>query len=308
MSGNEIGSPGANVELGGAKVLVTGATGQVGAPVAERLAANSEVWAIARFSDASARDRLVRGGVRCETVDLETSDFSSLPDDFDYVVDFAVAKTNDFDRDLRANGEALGLLMRHCAGARAFLHCSSTAVYQPDGHRAFVETDPLGDNHRPFGFMPTYSIAKISAEVVARYAARAYELPTTIARLSVPYGDDFGWPRFHLAMMQSGKAVPVHVNAPSVYNPIHLDDIVRSLGPLLGAASVPATIVNWAGNDQVSIEEWCAHLGELTGLDPKLAPTDHTIESVACDVTKFQSIAGPCRVHWRDGLTRMVRR
>lgn len=296
------------VDLRGTKVLVTGATGQVGAPVAEQLAATAEVWAVARFSDPAARERLERAGVRCVVGDMEAGEYDDVPDDVDYVLDFAVAKTNDFDRDLRANGEGLGLLMRHCAAARAFLHCSSTAVYEPDGHRSFVETDPLGDNHRPFGFMPTYSIAKIAAEVVARFAARAYELPTTIARLSVPYGDDFGWPLFHLAMMRAGHPVPVHVNAPSLYNPIHVDDIVRSIPALLGAASVPATIVNWAGNDQVSIEEWCAHLGELAGVEPTFAPTTQTIESVACDVTRFQSIAGPCTVGWRDGFARMVRR
>ncbi len=289
-------------------MLVTGATGQVGAPVAERLVEVAEVWAVARFSDPAARERLERVGVRCVVGDLESGDFDNVPAEVDYVLDFAVAKTNDFDRDLRANGEGLGLLMQRCAAARAFLHCSSTAVYQPDGHRAFVETDPLGDNHRPFGFMPTYSIAKISAEVVARFAARAYELPTTIARLSVPYGDDFGWPRFHLAMIEAGKPIPVHPNAPSVYNPIHVDDIVRSIPALLGAATVPATIVNWAGNDQVSIEEWCAHLAAVAGRTAQFAPTAHTIESVACDVTKFIDIAGPNQVHWRDGLTRMATR
>jgi nucleoside-diphosphate-sugar epimerase len=294
------------VDLTGAKVLVTGATGQVGHGVAARLARRSDVWAIARFTDPRVREQLESAGVRCITVDLEAADFSDVPHDVDYVLDFAVAKTNDFDRDLRANGEALGLLMRHTAAARAFLHCSSTAVYEPNDHRAFVETDPLGDNHRPFGFMPTYSIAKISAEVVARYAARAYELPTTIARLSVPYGDDFGWPLFHLALMRAGRAIPVHTNAPSVYNPIHLDDIVDSLGALLGAAAVPATIVNWAGHDPVSIEDWCGHLGSLTGLTPQFAPTTATIESVVCDTTKYESIAGPTRVAWRDGLTRMV--
>lgn len=294
------------IDLSGAKVLVTGATGQVGLSVAERLAASGDVWAAARFSDTAARERLEAAGVRCVRADFEEGDFSGVPSDVDLVIDLAVAKTNDFDRDLRANGEALGLLMRHCAGVRAFLHCSSTAVYQPDGHRCFVESDPLGDNHRAFGFMPTYSIAKISAEVVARYAARAYDVPTTIARLSVPYGDTFGWPRFHLALMRAGRAVPVHTNAPSIYNPIHVDDIIASLGALLGAATVPATIVNWAGNDQVSIEEWCTHLGELTGIDATFAATDHTIESVACDVTRYQSIAGPCAVHWRDGFARLA--
>jgi nucleoside-diphosphate-sugar epimerase len=40
----------------------------------------------------------------------------------------------------------------------------------------------------------TYSISKIAAEAMARSCARRLKLPTTIARLNVPYGDRSGWP------------------------------------------------------------------------------------------------------------------
>ena len=117
--------------LSGEKVLITGATGQVALPVALALAADNDLWAIARFGDAGARDRLEKAGVTCVVVDFEQADFAGLPDDFAYVLNFGVAKSNDFDRDLAGNAEATGLLMAHCRSARAFLHCSSTAVYQP---------------------------------------------------------------------------------------------------------------------------------------------------------------------------------
>jgi len=292
--------------LSGERILITGATGQVGGPVATALAADNEVVAIARFGDAAARQRLQTAGVRCVTVDFEQADFSGLEGDFDVVLHFAVAKTNDFDRDLAANVEALGFLMTRTASARAFLHCSSTAVYEPDGHRRFAETDALGDNHRAFGFMPTYSISKIAAEAMARYGARANNLPTTIARLSVPYGDDFGWPVFQVAMLRGGMAVPVHVDAPSEYNPIHVDDIVAQIPALLDAASVPATVVNWAGDDVVSIEDWVGFLAEQIGLEATFQPTEQTIASVACDVSKRLSITGPCTVSWKDGFARMA--
>jgi nucleoside-diphosphate-sugar epimerase len=290
------------------RILITGATGQVGGPVAVALAsvAGNEVVAIARFGDADARARLEDAHVTCVRVDFEQADFSALEGDFDVALHFAVAKTNDFDRDLAANVEALGFLMERCRGARAFLHCSSTAVYEADGHRRFVETDPLGDNHRAFGFMPTYSINKIAAEAMARYGARAFSLPTTIARLSVPYGDTFGWPLFHLAMMRAGQPVPVHADAPSEYNPIHIDDIVAQIPALLAAASVPATIVNWGGDDVVSIEQWCDVIAKEAGVDAAFGPTDHTIASVACDTSRRVAITGPCRVDWRDGMTRLA--
>jgi nucleoside-diphosphate-sugar epimerase len=290
--------------MNGKRIVITGATGQVGLPVAQALAKENEVWAAARFSNPDARAQLEQSGVKCAVADLGTGDFTEVPNDVDYVLHFAVSRTDSFDRDLTDNAEATGLLMQHCRSAKAFLHCSSTAVYQSKGHDPISETDPLGDNHRVM--FPTYSIVKIASEAVARTTARLLNLPTVIARLNVPYGNNGGWPYFHVLMMQAGMEIPVHADAPSVYNPIHEDDIVAAIPKLLDAASVPATIVNLAGNDQVSIEEWCTYLGELTGLDPKFAPTNDTLESVATDLTKFHSIAGSTTVHWRDGLRRMA--
>ena len=48
----------------GSKILITGPTGQVAAPIARALAADNEVWGIARFSDPSARDGLEKAIVR----------------------------------------------------------------------------------------------------------------------------------------------------------------------------------------------------------------------------------------------------
>ena len=288
----------------GQKILVTGPTGQVAGPVAESLAAENEVWATARFSDESKKEAFEAKGIRCVKSDFETADFEALPADFDYVFNFGVAKTPDFDSDLRSNGEGLGLLMSHCRNAKGFLHCSTTGVYEADGHTAFVEESPLGDNHRVM--MPTYSISKISAEVVARFAAREFELPTIITRLNTPYGSNGGWPYYHLLMMKNGTPIPVHKNAPSQYTFIHQDDINRTAPRLVEAATVPARIVNWSGQEHVSIEEWCGYLGELIGVEPKFDYTEHTLESVMTDNTKMRELVGPAEVAWKDGLRRMV--
>jgi nucleoside-diphosphate-sugar epimerase len=288
----------------GQKILVTGPTGQVAGPVAVSLAGDNEVWATARFSDEAKKVGLEGQGIRCVATDLGTGDFSALPRDFDYVLNFGVAKSSDFDSDLRSNGEGLGLLMSHCRDAKGFLHCSSTGVYEADDHRVFVEESPLGDNHRVM--MPTYSLSKISAEVVARFAAREFDLPTIITRLNTPYGSNGGWPYYHLLMMKGGTPIPVHTNAPSQYTLLHQDDINRTVAGLVQAASVPARIVNWSGQEHVSIEEWCTYLGGLIGVEPKFEFTDQTIESVMTDNSKMREIVGPAEVSWKDGLRGMV--
>jgi nucleoside-diphosphate-sugar epimerase len=286
------------------KILITGPTSQVALPLARALAANNEVHGLARFRRAEDRQPLEALGVRCIALDLATGDVGVVPDDFTVVLHFAVVKSGDFDYDLAVNAEGVGRLMSRCRGARAFLHCSSGGVYAPRGHEPARETDPLGDNHR--GMMPTYSLCKIAAEAVVRFGAREWDLPTTIARFSVPYGNNGGWPWYHLMMMKGGVPVPVHPDAPSVFNPIHEDDYIAQVPRMLEIASAPATVVNWAGNEVVSIEDWCAYMGGLTGLEPKFTHSESTIASLPLDTTRMHELVGETRVHWRDGFRRMI--
>jgi UDP-glucuronate 4-epimerase len=294
------------MSLQGEKIVVTGATGQVGFPVAVALAKENEVVAPARFSDPSAKERLEAAGVRCVTADLGAGQLDDIPTDPTYVLNFAVSKTNDWDADLRNNAEGVGLLMAHTKAAKAFLHCSTTGVYQDTGGGPYAEGDPLGDNHRVSPFLQTYSISKIATEASARMSARLHGLPTTIARLNVPYGDNGGWPAIMLMLAQMGMATEVHGNGPATYNPIHEDDIVAMVPKLLEAASVPATIVNWGGEEVVSIQDWCAYITELTGVEIPLTVGPTAMPSVVADLTKQHELVGKAQVGWRDGFRRML--
>jgi nucleoside-diphosphate-sugar epimerase len=287
-----------------ARVLITGATGQVASPVALALAPRNDVIAVARFSDGEKRARLEEAGITCVPADLARGSLSEIPSDVDYVCNFAVVKSNKWDIDLRGNAEAAGLLMEHCREARAFLHCSSTGVYDAADGTPQHESDPLGDNHRVM--MPTYSICKIAAEAVVRTTCRMFEVPTTIARLNVPYGDNGGWPAIHLAMILAGQPVPVRPDGPARFNPIHEDDIVATLPGLLAAARVPATIVNWGGDEETSIEAWCEYLAALTGTTAHFTVTEHTIGGIPTDNSLRRQLAGPTTVPWKDGMRRMV--
>ncbi len=291
----------------GKKVLITGVTGWVAGPVATAMAASgNEVYGAARFKDATTREPLESAGVRTVSIDLAHGRFDEVPSGIDIVLNFAVAKVNDFELAFKANAEGAADLMELCRDAEAFFHCSSTAVYAPDGHKPRFETDPLGDSHRPMPGMPTYSISKIAAEVLVKHTAKRLGLPTVIARLNVPYGDTYGWMMFHLMMMERNIAVPVHVDQPTSYTPIHSDDIVASLPYLLTLASSPATIVNWGGDEVAGIEDWCTEMGRLTGLTPQFAPTEATIASIVPDLTKMHSTGFVPQINWREGIRRQL--
>ena len=254
------------------KLLITGATSQVARPVVEKLSGENEVFGLARFRQEAQRNEIEALGAKTLAVDLADGEMKDVPQDFDYVLHFAVVKTGDFDYDLKANAQGVGFLMSHCRQAKAFLHCSSAGVYHDQIERPLRETDPLGDNHRCM--MPTYSICKIAAESVVQMGSRLWNVPAIIARFSVPYGNNGGWPWFHLMMMKQGVPIPVYTEGPCYYNLIHEDDYIDMIPALLANASVPTTIMNWGGNTATSIEEWCGYLSELTGLEAKMAPTE----------------------------------
>jgi UDP-glucuronate 4-epimerase len=290
------------VELRGARILVTGPTSQVAKSALRALAPHNRTYGLGRLRKAEERAALEAQGVEPIAADL-SEDLPALPP-VDYVLHFAVVKSGDFERDLRANAEGSGRLVARCRGARAFLHVSTGGVYEYAGQAPRAEDAPLGDNHR--ALMPTYSLSKIAAEATVRFAAREFGVPTTIARLSVPYGDAGGWPWYHLMMMKAGVPIPVHRDAPNVYNPLHEDDYVAHLPKLLALASVPATTLNWGGSEPASIEEWTAYLAELTGLVPKLERSDKALGSLQFDLTRMHAALGRTTVGWRDGIRRMV--
>ena len=83
-------------KLSGQRVVVLGATGMVATPVVHSLAADNEVWGVARFNNKAAKSALEEAGVHTVTLDLADPDVSVLPKDVDYVVNLAVTRANDF--------------------------------------------------------------------------------------------------------------------------------------------------------------------------------------------------------------------
>ncbi|HEY4333344.1 MAG TPA: NAD(P)-dependent oxidoreductase [Ilumatobacteraceae bacterium] len=291
------------------KILITGVAGQIAFPMARFLAADNEVWGLARFSEAGSRERVEDAGITPVACDLATGDLSAVPDDFTLLIHLAAFQGPglDYDLALAHNAEATGFVMEHCRAARAALVMSTHSVYRPhpDHTHVFRETDPLGEAN--LQYCPTYSMAKIAQEAVARFCARAFDLPTTIARMNASYGPNGGLPAMHADAVASGAAVTTRWD-PCPYSPIYEDDINTQVGALLAAASTPATIVNWAGDEAVTAQEWTEMAGFLLGKPATVVvtPVDGSLRGSIADVTRRASITGPCQVGWREGMRRTV--
>src|SRR5262249_32321534 len=159
--------------LSGEKILITGPAGRIAFGLARMLAADNEVWGIARFRDPASREEVDGLGVTTRVLDYGDGDFTDLPDDFTYLLHIAADFGEDYERGLRVNAEGTGLLLSHCRGGKAALVMSTVTVYKPhpDPWHPFREDDPIGDAGLPHP--QPYSIVKIAEEAVARYCARA---------------------------------------------------------------------------------------------------------------------------------------
>ena len=139
------------------------------------------------------------------------------------------------------------------------MYCSTGSAYAYQGPRPLREDDPPGVH------LGNYSLSKIAGEAVARFAAVDHGVPLTIIRIFSTYGPQGGAPVDRLRRILEGKEIVLHPDAPNNYNPIYEDDYVRLGIRALEVASLDPMVVNWAGSETVSAEEYCAYLGDLVG-------------------------------------------
>jgi UDP-glucuronate 4-epimerase len=286
------------------RVLVTGATGRIGFPIARALAHDHTVFGLARCSRPGDAARLVAAGVEPVIGDVADMDLAALPDGLTHVF-HAAAMTGpavhaDWNRAFEVNAAATGRLIAACRGARGIVVCSSGSTYAYQGRRPLREDDPPGVH------LGTYSLSKIAAEAVARFAALEHGVPLTIIRIFSTYGPMGGAPADRLDRIRAGKEVVLHPDAPNNYNPIYEDDYVRLGIRAMEAASVPPLTVNWAGSETVSAEDYCRYLGELVGREVYVRYDERAPWPLWPDVTLMHEVLGRTEVPWQEGMRRMV--
>lgn len=288
--------------LRGEKILITGATGKIAFPIARALTSHNEVWGVARLRDPADRARLIAAGVNPLALDLGTGDFSEVPDDFTYVFHAAVDPGQGDWRDVvETNAHKSGELLHHCRSAKGFVLCSTGSIYGYQGGRPLTEEDPPGVPLRA-----NYSFSKVAAEAVCTWVSRHFDIPLTIIRVCSTYGPEGGAPADRLEAILARRPIRLHPDRPNNYNPIYEDDYVELGIRAMQVAHTPPLVVNWAGSETVSVEEYCAYLGELVGIEPVFEYTADAHTPLWPDVTRMHEVLGRTKVPWREGFRRMV--
>ena len=289
----------------GQKVLFVGGQGPVSAPALRLIASANDVSVMARFSDPAAREQLEARGVACIKHDI-LEPFTGVPDDFDYVFHSALPKvrgrSNPWPDSFDPYADATGRLLEHIRPAKGFVFASTISVYDPPGGTTLVP-----ETH-PFGFHTTraYAFTKIANEAVVSYLSRSLGIPTTIIRVGSASGVDGGPLKDRLDRLVQGIPIPLHPDAPNYVRPLFEPDAARLGVAALTTGRVPPLVVNWCGDDIVSVEEYCTYMGELVGKEPIFEYTDAAWCSLVADTTLMNEVLGHCEVRWRDGCRMLV--
>jgi nucleoside-diphosphate-sugar epimerase len=132
-------------------------------------------------------------------------------------------------------------------------------------------------------------------------------LPVTIARLNTVLGPHSAYHGLHLRAIEAGREIVVPGD-PNAHSPIHSDDMIAMIAPLLDGAATNALIVNWCGDDVVTTQESAALTAARLGKSARLRVEQHPGVPMgnAADTVRRMSITGPCKVRFDDGLNRLI--
>jgi nucleoside-diphosphate-sugar epimerase len=212
------------------RVFITGASGFMGAALAERYrAAGAEVRGVDLAADPDA------GVVGGDTT--EPGAWAKHVEGCDLVVHTAAIITmeGDADRMWRVNvlGTRNALDAAAAAGAKRFVHVSSIVTFGFDYPDGVDEHWPVRTNGAP------YVDTKVNAEQVALQAHSAGEIPCTLVRPGDIYGPrSTPWTVLPAAAARAGlRILPPGMDG--TINPVYIDNL---LDGLILAAAEPAAV------------------------------------------------------------------
>jgi nucleoside-diphosphate-sugar epimerase len=290
----------------GQRILVTGATGLIGGPVAEHLAVDNEVFALARFSDPEAQIRLQAAGANPIVADIKLLTAEDIPEGLDYVIHAGATTASTSERSradtFETNVQATGRLMRMVGPIKGFVYCSSGSVYDYGGPRPLAEDDRFGLHNG----IPTYSASKIAAESLVEFLSREEQIPTTVIRIFTVYGPAGGTVTSRVDLVERGETIPVYRGGPNHHSPMYIDDAVEKVEMAAILASVPPLVVNFGGSETCSVQEYTKMAADILGLGVSYRESDSAYYPIWADVTKMHATLGRCRVSVAEGVRRVI--
>ena len=281
----------------GQRILVLGATGLIGFPLATELARNNEVIGVNRFRKRSAEELAERNVVPLR-MDITTDPFIALPDGIDYVFnEVMLYDPTSYDESMEVNAYPVAKLMQRYEGCRGIVLGSTGSVYASTG-------DPMKEG-APLAGNDAYSLSKICAEKFAVHFSRELDIPTSILRYYHPYSVAGGVIPSLRRAVEAGSSITL---ADILYSPLFISDVVRYTIEAASRCASPPWVVNICGKEIASRREIVNMLCESLGRDPASLSFADGAQSPSeiGDCSEQVRLLGPQQVSLAEGVRRVA--
>lgn len=273
------------------RVLVTGATGFIGARLVERLARQGRAVRIVT-SDFRRCARVARFPVEMVKADLtDAHAFARTADGCETIFHLAYRFGGSASEQLDVNLQATRALAEAAlaAGSRTFVHFSSIAAYGAPADGIVTEaTAP-----RPAADAYSKSKRALDDMLAALHATR--RLPVTIVQPTIVYGPYGGtWTTPLLSLVTSGRIV-LPASDSGLCNAVYVDDVVSAalLASQSAAAIGEAFLVS--GREPVSWSTFYGAYARIAGTDAVTLMDDAQLLAESRRIQKGTSLARTLR-------------
>lgn len=283
-------------------IIVTGATGLIGANLVAGLASQADLHCVARRSDPGVP-------ATWHAMDLASNcDFSGLPKSADALVYLAQSEhfRNFPEHSLDVYQVNTVNLLRALdyarrAGVRNFVYASSGGVYGT-GENRMSEEIPIPAR----GNLGFYLSTKLCSEIVAQNYAQYFNV--VILRYFFVYGpgqrQSMLIPRL-IQRVRDGQPLVLQGEDGIRTNPVHVSDAVAATRRALELDR--SHTVNVGGPEVLSLREIGRLIGEAVGREP-IFKTDNSSPPghLAGDITRMRDLLVAPKVRFADGIRTLL--
>lgn len=273
-------------------VLVTGASGLLGATVVKRLSSRFETYAVVRTTP----QRHLRD-VNYILADLRrTRDYERLPRKIDHVVHLAqsrrYAEIPEGSTDIvEVNAQSTASMLNYAqeSGAQSFLFASSGGIYRPS-FEAKTEESPL----RQVEEMTPYFGSKIFGEALAN-AYKGFFFVKTLRFFFIYSPEQTGTGLVGRLRAQLSNEQPIQLAGDGpLMNPIHVSDAARAVER--GILHSGSFVANIAGNEILSLRSLVELISRSINVEATFESQGQPTESLVGDCSRMHSLLATPRL------------